>query len=422
MKNWFSQLRILNSARYDCLSALLLIGFLPIFFIALFIEIDTQKNSISILGHPKILIAGLFLYAVAIVILAYRYSGRLIRFLHEIEGGLQNVIDGKNYQPKLTVIPNEFQIIFERMQKITNIFNLLLAHQQQNTVENLTVNRLANINLKNENITEMLQLIVNNNMHHTLENSDSLIHSINSLQPLFQQLFNQLDWCNHKFLEHKSLFSVADESIITLSELVKIASAQAKDSSSVVSRTANAAEETEINFQKFNSASSRVVDTLLFIQDIANQLHLLSLNAAIEASRADMSGKGFSIVAVEMKNLASEMLKATNDMFMHFSDLQNTSAGAVKSIKDMNILIEKIKLQSADINENIGKQTLLNVQISDFYNNLIAHNEGAEQGMQSVLAAIQRIHECCNDINLSGQNIYGNNQIVFSELKSLANF
>lgn len=422
MKNWFSQLKILNSARYDCLSALVLIGFLPIFLIALFIEIDTQQNTILILGHPTLLIFGLVFYSVAIVVLSYRYSGRLIKFLHELESGLQNIIEGKNYQPKLGAIPKEFQIIFEHMQKITNIFNLLLAHQQQNTVENLTDNKLENVILKNENITKMLELIINNNMLNTLENTDSLINSINSLQPLFQQLFNQLDLLNRKFIENQSLLSSADESIVTLSELITISSTHAKDSSGMILCAANAVEETEINFQKFNEASSKVVETIAFIQDIANQIHLLSLNAAIESSRSDVAGKGFSIVAMEMKNLASETLKATNDMFVHFSDLQNTSSGAVNSIKNVVTLIEKIKLQSGDISESLGKQTFVNMQINDFYNNLNAYNEGTEQNILSVLTALQNVHERCNDINLAGQNIYGNNQTVFSELKSLTNF
>lgn len=422
MKNWFSQLKVLNSARYDCLSALLLIGFLPIFLMALFIEIDTPRNTILIIGHPKILIAGLFLYAVAVVVLSYKYSGKLMKFLYEIECGLQNVIDGKNYQPKLVAIPKEFQMIFEHMQKITNIFNLLLAHQQQSTVENLSDHRLENVNLKNENIAEILQSIIKNDMPHISENADSLMHAINSFRLLFQKLLNQLALLNHQSLEHKSLLNYVDEPIAKLSELIASTSVYAKNSSGIVLRAANAVEETEFNLEKFNADSSKVIDALSFIQGVANQIHLLSLNAAIESSRADVSGKGFSIVAVEMKNLANKAIQATNDMSIHFNGLQNTSVGAVKSIKDVIDLIADLKLQSADINENINKQKLVNMQIFDFYNNLNTNHECAEQNILLVSEEIQKIHDWCNNINLLGQNIQGHNQAVFAELKSLSNF
>ncbi len=107
----------------------------------------------------------------------------------------------------------------------------------------------------------------------------------------------------------------------------------------------------------------------------------MSLNAAIESSRADVAGKGFSIVAVEMKNLANKAIQATNDMSIHFNGLQNTSVGAVKSIKDVIDLIADLKLQSADINENINKQKLVNMQIFDFYNNLNTNHECAEKNI-----------------------------------------
>jgi methyl-accepting chemotaxis protein len=100
------------------------------------------------------------------------------------------------------------------------------------------------------------------------------------------------------------------------------------------------------------------------ITTIAEQTNLLALNATIEAARAGEAGKGFAVVASEVKDLAQATSQATEDISGRIQAIQNDTADAVQAIAKIAQVIERIHEYSTTIASAVEEQTATTAEIS----------------------------------------------------------
>ena len=116
------------------------------------------------------------------------------------------------------------------------------------------------------------------------------------------------------------------------------------------------ADRTAVLVQDLSTAAARVGDVVTVIAGIASRTNLLALNAAIEAARAGEAGRGFVVVASEVRDLACQAARATGEIAEQIGRIQGVTGQAVAVIASITARIREIDAVAAAIAVAVDQQ------------------------------------------------------------------
>ncbi|WP_053005731.1 HAMP domain-containing methyl-accepting chemotaxis protein [Kiloniella spongiae] len=173
---------------------------------------------------------------------------------------------------------------------------------------------------------------------------------------------------------------------------------QIEESTTIAQKAVKDADTANENVKGLSNAAQKIGEVVGLISDIAEQTNLLALNATIEAARAGEAGKGFAVVASEVKSLANQTAKATEDISIQVTQMQNATDGTVNSIEGITEIIKSISTNTTSISAAIDQQTSATQEISK-------NVQEAAVGTQQVSTNITTVQQAAEQTGASSNEV-----------------
>ena len=206
----------------------------------------------------------------------------------------------------------------------------------------------------------------------------------------------------------------------------KKAKKEAEDGASKISEIvesirdiANSSKDVSYMINDLDDSSKKIGDIIEIISSISEQTNLLALNAAIEAARAGEAGRGFNVVADEIRKLADESNNAARQISELIKENQLKAASAVESVSEVEKKVSDGVEKASEVGVSI-QNIIENIQdMTIEVENIDEANEQQAESTKEIEKAIGSISSTSNDLAQGTENISASIQEQLSTMNEI---
>ncbi len=191
-----------------------------------------------------------------------------------------------------------------------------------------------------------------------------------------------------------------------LSASIREIGRQVSHSADMTAQAVDDARRTDAIMHTLSNGAQQIGDVVELIAGIAAQTNLLALNATIEAARAGQAGKGFTVVASEVKLLATQTAAATRRISAQIAEVQTATREAVQAIQAISKTIGNVSAIATNIASAVGEQDAATAEIARSVQQTAASTQQVTSKITTVSqianhtgAAAGQMHRAASDLS-----------------------
>lgn len=291
-------------------------------------------------------------------------------------GGYKTLVEGLNKTLNAMATPfEESKTALERMSK--GDFTIRMEGDYRGDYEILknSINLLADS--MNETLGEVA-LAIQSTAGASAEISSSSEQMAAGSQEQSQQtgeVAGAVEQMTRTIIEGAKSTSIAADNSKAANESAKQGSKKIEATKEGIRKIVTSSNETGLKISSLAAKSDQIGEIAQVIDDIADQTNLLALNAAIEAARAGEQGRGFAVVADEVRKLAERTMKATKEIGETIKSIQDEAKEANKSMELSGKAVEEGMKLTEEVSEALGEILARTNAVSDVINQVAASSE-----------------------------------------------